>query len=193
MIHIDRPYGLTSFAQQSGRGGRGGEVSDSITIVRSQHTQGRNRKEVLSAYSVEEIDEEGMTEFIQTKRCRRIIMAKYFDQPEPGEMVDCHSTDSVLCDYCKVWSGGPVVQPRMKEEEDEVGFPDEVSGTEQIASKLQAMAEADEVVIKVMQYLKGQCIYCEMMSMPHITGWDAHRYSECSIAQKHGFGEEKFH
>lgn len=33
VVHIDRPYGLTGFAQQSGRGGRGGEVSDSIVVV----------------------------------------------------------------------------------------------------------------------------------------------------------------
>jgi superfamily II DNA helicase RecQ len=33
VVHIDRLYGLTSFVQQSGRGGRGGEVSESIIIV----------------------------------------------------------------------------------------------------------------------------------------------------------------
>ncbi|KIM92474.1 hypothetical protein OIDMADRAFT_68761, partial [Oidiodendron maius Zn] len=30
IIHLGRPYGLTSFMQQAGRGGRAGEVSDSI-------------------------------------------------------------------------------------------------------------------------------------------------------------------
>ena len=38
VIHVDRPYGLTSFLQQSGRGGRNGEVSDSIIIVQVQNS-----------------------------------------------------------------------------------------------------------------------------------------------------------
>ncbi|KAH9203254.1 hypothetical protein DL95DRAFT_321778, partial [Leptodontidium sp. 2 PMI_412] len=40
IVHIDRSYGLTSFAQQSGRGGRSGEVSDSIVVVRAKTTSG---------------------------------------------------------------------------------------------------------------------------------------------------------
>ena len=51
VVHIDRPYGLTSFAQQSGRGGRNGEISDSIVVTRVQNTQGRRRPEILSEYS----------------------------------------------------------------------------------------------------------------------------------------------
>ena len=33
VIHVDRPYGITSFVQQSGRGGRNGEVSDSVVFI----------------------------------------------------------------------------------------------------------------------------------------------------------------
>jgi superfamily II DNA helicase RecQ len=45
VIYVDRPYGLTSFLQQLGRGGRNREVSDSIIIVRVQNSRdwrGRN-------------------------------------------------------------------------------------------------------------------------------------------------------
>lgn len=38
VIHVDWPYGLTSFLQQLGRGGRNGEVSESIIIVRVQNS-----------------------------------------------------------------------------------------------------------------------------------------------------------
>jgi superfamily II DNA helicase RecQ len=34
IVHVDRPYRLTSFIQQSGRNSRNGEVSDSIIIAR---------------------------------------------------------------------------------------------------------------------------------------------------------------
>lgn len=100
VIHIDRPYGLTSFAQQAGRGGRSGEVSDSIIIVRVKTTGGRRRKEILSDYCVEQVDEDAMTEFIQVKGCRRQVMAKHFDGHDQG--ADCKSTQSVFCDWCKV-------------------------------------------------------------------------------------------
>jgi superfamily II DNA helicase RecQ len=64
VVHINRLYGLTSFAQQSGRGGRGREVSDSIVVIRVKTTSGRRRKEVLSEYYVEHVNEEAMTEFL---------------------------------------------------------------------------------------------------------------------------------
>lgn len=82
VIHVDRPYGLTSFVQQSGRGGRNGEVSDSIIIVRVQNShdwRGLRRREVLSAYSVEEVDEEAMTAFIKASTCWRKVLSQYMD------------------------------------------------------------------------------------------------------------------
>jgi len=72
VIHVDRLYGLTSFVQQSSRGGRNGEVSNSIIIVRVQNSydwRGLRRKEVLSTYLVEEVDEEAMTAFIKASTC----------------------------------------------------------------------------------------------------------------------------
>ena len=71
VIHVDWPYGLTSFVQQSGRGGRNGEVSDSVVIARVQYSSKHKRKEVTSDYSVESADEEGMVAFMQSKTCRR--------------------------------------------------------------------------------------------------------------------------
>src|SRR5271167_3043074 len=38
VIHIDRPYGLTSFLQQLGRRGQNREVSNSIIIVQVQNS-----------------------------------------------------------------------------------------------------------------------------------------------------------
>src|ERR1035438_8279236 len=99
IVHIDRPYGLTSFVQQSGRGGRNGEVSDSIIIARVQSSQGRKRKGIMSEYSVEQVDEEAMTEFMQARICRRRVLSQHLDGESDG--VDCRSTDSVFCDWCK--------------------------------------------------------------------------------------------
>lgn len=110
VIHVDRPYGLTSFVQQSGRGGRNGEVSESIIIVRVQNChdwRGLRQREILSAYSVEEVDEEAMTAFIRASTCRRKVLSQYMDleSSEEGSVVDCIGIDSVFCDRCKVTNG----------------------------------------------------------------------------------------
>ena len=98
VIHVDRPYGMTSFVQQSGRGGRNGEVSDSVVFVGVQTTRGWRRSEVVSAYTVEQVDEDALTEYLQAQCCRRKVIAGYID--ELRSEVDCSSIDGILCDYC---------------------------------------------------------------------------------------------
>ena len=56
-IHVGRPYGSTSLAQQSGRGGRIGEVSESVIITCVESSSGWKRREIISAYLVEQVDE----------------------------------------------------------------------------------------------------------------------------------------
>ena len=69
IIYLGRPYELTSFMQQAGRGGRAGEISDSIVILPSSgsssgsssgnsSSSGRgqfpaSRQELVNAYLVE--------------------------------------------------------------------------------------------------------------------------------------------
>jgi superfamily II DNA helicase RecQ len=53
IVHVDQPYRLTGFVQQSGRGRRNGEVSESIIITQVHQTSRYRRQEILSAYLVE--------------------------------------------------------------------------------------------------------------------------------------------
>lgn len=57
IIHLGRPYGLTSFMQQAGRGGRAGEISDSIIILPSSGSGSGQfpapQQELVNIYSVE--------------------------------------------------------------------------------------------------------------------------------------------
>ena len=69
VIHIDRPYGLTSFAQQSGRGGRGGEISQSTIITRVASGANARATALQSDYTVEKIDDDAMTDYIQSQGC----------------------------------------------------------------------------------------------------------------------------
>lgn len=201
VVHIDRPYGLTSFAQQSGRGGRGGEVSDSIVVVRVKTTSGRRRKEVLSEYCVEHVDEEAMTEFLQVKGCRRQVMAKHFDGETEG--VDCRSTDSILCDWCRVNVRRPMIPgceheeitDKCKDEGDRGVGPEasnEVPGSEMIARKLKDLVEADELVFQAMDILKGGCVYCEFVPIDGGATEEPHTYTECSPAVGNQVGYRGF-
>jgi superfamily II DNA helicase RecQ len=69
IIYVSRLYGLTSFVQQSGRGGRNGEVSESVIITCVKSSSGWKRREIMSEYSVEQVNKDAMTEFIQSRGC----------------------------------------------------------------------------------------------------------------------------
>lgn len=188
VVHIDRPYGLTSFAQQSGRGGRNGEVSDSIIIVRAKTTSGRRRSEILSAYCVEDIDERAMTEFIQYSGCRRQVMAKYFDCESESTRVDCIATDSIMCDRCKFNSfgqGRQVINQSVEADRTENDTPIEISGSQLIAGKLRQGIEADELMFRVMDEFQHGCIFCRLVREDG-EGLDGpHSYQSCVAAFQH--------
>ena len=109
IIHLGRPYGLTSFMQQAGRGGRAGEISDSVVILPSSGGGGGGsgsssqfpapRQELINKYSVEAQDEVALTEYLESGGCRRAVLARHLD----GRLkeADCLTTDSILCDRCQ--------------------------------------------------------------------------------------------
>jgi len=189
IVHVDRPYGLTSFVQQSGRGGRNGEVSDSVIIARVVNSHGQKRSGIMSEYSVEQIDEDAMTEFIQARTCRRQVLSRYFDQGI--DRTDCHSTDSIFCDQCKT-SNRPReaginarfhrTVGREEEAQGEEGIQadtEEGKGVEVIAQRLRALQESYESMIAVMDRLQGECIYCALS----MKGERLHAYSKCTKAK----------
>jgi len=183
IIHIDRPYGLTNFVQQSGRGGRGGEISDSIIIVRSKNTSGRHQSGILSEHSVELIDEEAMTQYIQSTKCRRVVLAQYLD--EGGEESDCNSINGVFCDHCNAEAQtkrNAQTRDRFLDiEKPSEGQPESnpESGSQIIAQRLGELVAADELVFQVMDQLKRQCLYCALIQGEEGSG---HRYETCHAA-----------
>lgn len=188
MIHVDRPYGLTSFVQQAGRGGRDGEVRDSIVIVRVKTTNGGRRSGILREYSVEQVDEDAMTEFIPRPKCRRVILSRYFDGSEDG--TDCQSVDGVFCDRCTQQSQR---QPQIKPEsqsQSQSQVPErpaspkdrcrpEPDGREVIAARLAEIVRSNELVIEVMDRFKRGCIHCELEWKGGKSGGPIHTYEEC--------------
>ena len=88
VLHVDVPYGMIDFAQESGRAGRAGEDVDSVIVVEE------GRVEQMAA-KLQGVDETVISEFVATRACRRIIMSEYLD----GRKVEC-SGDLARCDRC---------------------------------------------------------------------------------------------
>ena len=78
VLHVDLPYKMIDFAQESGRVGRAGEDVDSVIIVE----EGRAKR---MAAKIQGIDDTVMGEFITTKGCRRRVISEYLD----GREVEC--------------------------------------------------------------------------------------------------------
>ena len=207
IIHVSRPYGLTSFVQQSGRGGRNGEVSESVIITRVESSGGWKRREIMSEYSVEQVDEDAMTEFIQSRGCRRVVLGRYMDGAGAAEG-SCSQTDSVFCDRCRMKSGRrlgvevEVVVPvegeeEEEEEEEEVRTPAQgaaegLSGAQMIQKRLQSIEESHEQMMAVMDELQGNCIYCQLIRGGDIGDQGAHAYPDCIFAEGSGCGYKSY-
>ncbi len=91
VLHIDLPYGMIDFAQESGRAGRGGEDVDSVIIVADNRTQMMQR-------DLRGVDDDTMAEFVKTRSCRRRVMSSYLD----GQDICCDDGDGAMarCDNC---------------------------------------------------------------------------------------------
>jgi RecQ zinc-binding len=177
----------------------------------------------MSEYSVEQVDEDAMTEYIQARTCRRVILGRYFDRADDDDdngsgsgSMDCYSTDSVLCDWCKSRSKsrrvyGRTEQGREEAEREEAEREEaereeaereeqEVNGPQDIARQLKEIEEEHKVMIKVMNQLQGQCIYCGIMMSGSGSGRGGegsgsgllHTYSNCRKAEAEGCGFDKY-
>ncbi|KAK3617520.1 hypothetical protein LTR56_024514 [Elasticomyces elasticus] len=93
VLHVDVPYGMIDFAQESGRAGRNGEDVDSVIVVEE------GRLEMLAEMSRGNvgIDQRIIDEFVTTRECRRLVMSRYLD----GLETTCASNAvTASCDRC---------------------------------------------------------------------------------------------
>ncbi len=181
IIHIDRPYGLTSFMQQAGRGGRDGEVSDSYIITRIKGPGDKNtrqRARPVYDYLVEQVDEDALDEFLDTSSCRRAILAQYFDGA--ATQADCIWTDSILCDCCqKKIRAEQAVSLREENSNSSSGL---ISGTEIIARAQASQAYYNDRLSRFHQLLQRSCIFCQLMVPATERLRTFHHHRDCPIA-----------
>jgi hypothetical protein len=74
---------------------------------------------VVSAYSVEQVDEDALTEYIQAQCCRRRVISRYIDGA--GKEVDCKGIEGISCDYYEGLQQSKVLggEVRVKQEGEE--------------------------------------------------------------------------
>lgn len=104
ILHVDIPWGMIDFTQESGRAGRQGEDVDSVIVVEKGRVE-RMRHTMIAT------DEHAMLEFIRTAGCRRSIASCFLD----GIERDCVTDERGLahCDSCG--EGWTVLQRRQRQ------------------------------------------------------------------------------
>lgn len=108
VLHIDIPWSMIDFAQESGRGGRAGEIVDSLILVTQGAAEIRLQRRHLS------VEAEVMARFIQGATCRRYIMSEYLDGPVLARSC-LDDPEWVRCDRC----GEGEHEMRLRTQQDE--------------------------------------------------------------------------
>jgi superfamily II DNA helicase RecQ len=97
IIHLNLPYNMKDFLQQSSRGGKGGEFVRSIVFITKEQKKELRRQ--LDDVKAMTHDEAAMMEFMVTSGCRRPIASAYIDGED--NKVDCQSpVGAAQCDNC---------------------------------------------------------------------------------------------
>jgi superfamily II DNA helicase RecQ len=118
IIHINWPFTVLDYAQESGRAGRDGLRSEAVMIVQegeqraAEDKQAEVEQQLVRAY-VEGIDE--------TATCRRVVLDRYLDRREK-ERVVCEEGEE-KCDVCRGADGEE--EDEEESEEDEGGSSNE--------------------------------------------------------------------
>ncbi|KAK5189319.1 hypothetical protein LTR47_011879 [Exophiala xenobiotica] len=110
ILHIDIPWSMIDFAQESGRGGRAGETVDSLILVTQRAAEVRLQRRHL------DVEAEVMAKFVDSRTCRRRVMSEYLDGPALARSC-LDDAEWVRCDRCG--EGEHEVRTRTRQDEEE--------------------------------------------------------------------------
>lgn len=139
IVHIDWPFSVLDYAQESGRAGRDGARSEAVMIVQ----EGAQR----AAEGEREEREHGLVRALvgegEAATCRRVVLGGYLDSREV-ERVGCEEGEE-KCDVCR--GAQEETDEEMGEEESEAGSSDggEMGAVEAGGAERQRETEREEV------------------------------------------------
>lgn len=99
VIHVDIPYSMIDFAQESGRAGRDGAKATSYVVVQAFDIR-RLETNLSNNHGQDYYTTKGqfaLLEYIKTKYCRRIGLGEYLD----GIGYECIASPCASCDNCQ--------------------------------------------------------------------------------------------
>ncbi|SLM37315.1 Zinc finger, C2H2 [Lasallia pustulata] len=146
IIHMEQPYGLVDFVQQTGRGGRRpGEVVESI-IVMNRRPAWRDKH----ASNIEHMNQSAMDWFVDETECRRKTMGTFMD----GVGMTCEEVAGELCDCCR----GRTDASEVGDEDEEVG--ESHDGSSRLQEHVKEETRRLERLRRWLDEVEGYCAVC---------------------------------
>ena len=104
VVHVDPPWSLLDYAQESGRAGRDGKSSQAIILL-SRQVQESRMGHINSGIGEEEDAQETqlIQQYMEDRQCRRVVLDWYLDGLE---RVACNKQEEA-CDFCQAAQGIP--------------------------------------------------------------------------------------
>lgn len=186
VVHIEDPYGLIDFTQESGRGGRDGEPAGS-SVYMKRHPRLPAPPTPLD--HPDPVDYQAINEYLRGVECRRLILARELDEAKYWQA--CGAAD-IKCDICesREKGGEGVVEPESGVDE-HVGSEksenhldeEEGEGGGLIRLRRQQMQEQHEMdeYLRQLSQIKGGCMICRVLT-PGVE-WK-HGFVKCPRAHK---------
>jgi RecQ family ATP-dependent DNA helicase len=123
IIHIDWPFTVLDYAQESGRAGRDGLRSEAVMIVQEGEQRAAEDKQAEVEQQLVRAYVEGKDE---TAVCRRVVLDGYLDRREK-ERVGCEEGEE-KCDVCRGADDEEEDEEEMEEEDSEEEDSEEDEG-----------------------------------------------------------------
>src|SRR5438876_1578033 len=177
VIHLGIPYGAINFDQEVGRGGREGQIVDSIIVI----SDGDFIKSLAEDASTLPPDEAVMREFIVTEECRRVGLSQYMNGTS-AEM-SCTQSDTEMCDNClAVASGTAARKRRLEADEEKVRELKRIKVYQERERQMQQVEMEHgsrlEEMIERHEWLQDKCAVCWLV---HDTIEREHVTKECCL------------
>jgi superfamily II DNA/RNA helicase len=147
IIHIDWPFTVLDYAQESGRAGRDGLRSEAVMIVQEGQQRAAEDKQAEVEQQLVRAYVEGMDE---TVTCRRAVLDGYLDRREE-ERVGCEEGEE-KCDVCR---GADSEEEEEVEEEESQGGEGGSSNEEDADTVEAEREEAQQVFNQQQQARRG--------------------------------------
>jgi superfamily II DNA helicase RecQ len=163
VIHVDGPRSIRDFGQESGRGGRDGQMSYSIIMVPPEF----------------EHSDVGVNQFIQGQRCCRVILDGYLDGREDRQQCEAHEEACYVCQPSTPEPEEPASEEEMQARQE---FKFQARQREQLQAWVQQMRSKEAIAVdELVQYLDGwanRCPWCYAQGRTQDSS--EHTFQECT-------------